>query len=162
MFSKSNPSQQDEIPMPSSAANSSTFSVIGTDVTVSGNIDASVDLHIDGTVEGDIRCVLLVQGNDSRIKGAVSAEQARIAGTVEGSITATELIIESSARVMGDVTYEKLTVAQGGHIEGHFRYKTAGTLKREEPQLDRKSGQAPLPKHEPETAKNEDGQKAIF
>ncbi|MCA1748284.1 MAG: polymer-forming cytoskeletal protein [Parasphingopyxis sp.] len=152
--------------MPSSAASSSTFSVIGTDVRVSGDIDAKVDLHVDGEVEGDIRCGVLVQGDNSRIKGAVSAEQARIAGTVEGAITANELIIESSARVMGDVTYEKLSVATGGHVEGHFRYKTAGTLKKEEPQAGRREAKAeetkPLPRHEPEAAAKDGGQAAII
>lgn len=152
--------------MPSSAASSSTFSVIGTDVTVSGDIDARVDLHVDGEVEGDIRCGVLVQGENSRIKGAVSAEQARIAGTVEGAIIANELIIESSARVMGDVTYEKLSVETGGHVEGHFRYKTAGTLKKEEPQAGRSEAKgdagAALPKHEPEAAKKEGDQAAIL
>lgn len=152
--------------MPSSAADRSTFSVIGTDVTVSGDIDAKVDLHVDGEVEGDIRCGVLIQGDNSRIKGSVNAEQARIAGTVEGAITANELIIESSARVLGDVTYEKLSVATGGHVEGHFRYKTTGTLKKEEPksvQREAKPDTAqPLPKHEPEAAKKEGDQAAIL
>lgn len=32
----------------------STFSVIGADVVITGNISAKVDLHVDGRVEGDI------------------------------------------------------------------------------------------------------------
>lgn len=133
MFSKSNPSQDEEMAIPSSADNRSTFSVIGSDVTVTGDIDASVDLHVDGRVEGDIRCATLVQSGNSTIKGAVSAEQARIAGRVEGSIAAKELIVEASAKVIGDVTYEKLSIATGGHVEGSFRHKSAGTLKKEDP-----------------------------
>ncbi len=119
--------------MPTSAAKNSTFSVIGQDVTVTGDIDASVDLHVDGKVDGDIRCQTLVQGTDSEINGAVSADKARISGSVEGSIMATELIIESGAKVTGDVVYEKLSIEPGGHVEGSFRYKTAGTLKKEAP-----------------------------
>ena len=41
MFSKSNPSQNEEMAIPSSSDNRSTFSVIGSDVTVTGDIDAS-------------------------------------------------------------------------------------------------------------------------
>lgn len=133
MFSKSNPSQSEEMAIPSSADNRSTFSVIGSDVTVTGDIDASVDLHVDGRIEGDIRCATLVQASNSTIKGAISAEQARIAGRVEGSITAKELIVEASAKVIGDVTYEKLSIETGGHVEGSFRYKSAGTLKKDDP-----------------------------
>ncbi|WP_245953739.1 bactofilin family protein [Parasphingopyxis lamellibrachiae] len=119
--------------IPSSADNRSTFSVIGSDVTVTGDIDASVDLHVDGRIEGDIRCATLVQANNSTVKGNVSAEQARIAGRVEGSITAKELIVEASAKVIGDVTYEKLSIETGGHVEGSFRYKSAGTLQKDDP-----------------------------
>lgn len=150
MFSKSNPSPRDEMPIPESAASSATFSVIGSDVTISGDIDATVDLHIDGTIEGDIRCATLIQGSGSTIRGAVSAEQARIAGAVEGSITAKVLIVEASAQVLGDVTYEKLTIEPGGHVEGNFRYKTAGTLKKEDPRLALIEGRASVEPGSPE------------
>lgn len=133
MFSKSNPSQNEEMTIPSSVDNRSTFSVIGSDITVTGDIDASVDLHIDGRVEGDIRCATLVQASNSAIKGSIIAEQARVAGRVEGAITAKELIVESSAKVIGDVTYEKLNIETGGHVEGNFRHKSTGMLKKEEP-----------------------------
>ncbi len=128
MFLRSSPSQDDAMTMPSSAADRSTFSVIGSDVTVAGDIDASVDLHVDGKIDGDIRCTVLIQGGNSVITGAITAEQARIAGTVEGSIAAKDLIIEASASVLGDVTYEKLSIATGSHVEGHFRPKSAGSL----------------------------------
>jgi hypothetical protein len=32
------------------------------------------------------------------------------------------------------VTYEKLSIAPGGHVEGSFRHKSSGTLKKEDPQ----------------------------
>lgn len=103
----------------------STFSVLGADVVVTGNIAASVDLHLDGRVEGDIQCASLVQGRESVIKGAVTAEVARLAGTVEGSITAKELVIQASARITGDVTYETLTIEQGSQVDGRFSPKSA-------------------------------------
>jgi len=99
---------------------SSTFSVIGTDISIRGNIDASADLHIDGSVEGDIACAALVQGEGSTITGAVVAETARLAGTVNGSITARELVILKSARIDGDVHYDALTIEQGAQVEGRF------------------------------------------
>ena len=101
-------------------ANSSTFSVFGPDVTVHGNVEASVDLHIDGNVIGDISCASLVQGEGSRIEGEIRAERARLAGTVEGRIDATELVILKSARIRGDVSYETLTIEQGAQVNGRF------------------------------------------
>lgn len=99
---------------------SSTFSVIGTDIAIRGNIEASADLHIDGSVEGDIACSALVQGEGSTITGAVTAETARLAGTVVGSISARELVILKSARIDGDVHYDALTIEQGAEVEGRF------------------------------------------
>ena len=103
---------------------SSTFSVIGTDVVIAGNITAEVDLHVDGRVEGDIKCAALVQGKSSEVHGAIIAQSARLAGTVKGSIDAHDLVIEASAHVTGDIAYETLSIEQGGHVDGQFRHKS--------------------------------------
>lgn len=102
----------------------STFSVIGADVVITGNISAKVDLHIDGRVEGDISCASLVQGEASTILGAVVAETARISGTISGSVDARDLVITASAQVTGDVSYETITIEQGGHVDGQFRHRS--------------------------------------
>jgi cytoskeletal protein CcmA (bactofilin family) len=101
-------------------ASSSTFSVIGSDVTIKGDVTASADLHVDGSIEGDIKCASLVQGETSRISGTVIAETARLSGRVEGSITARELTILKSAVIEGDVHYDALTIEQGAQVEGRF------------------------------------------
>ena len=69
-------------------ASNGTFSVIGADIVIRGDLEASADLHVDGTVQGDIACASLVQGESSRIEGAINAETARLSGTVKGTITA--------------------------------------------------------------------------
>lgn len=97
-----------------------TFAVIGADVTIKGDITASADLHIDGTIEGDIRCAALVQGEGSAIHGAVTAESARISGKITGSITARDLVILKSAHVEGYVHYDALTIEQGAQVDGRF------------------------------------------
>ncbi len=107
----------------------STYSVLAADMVVTGNIAASVDLHLDGRVEGDIQCASLVQGPDSVIRGAVTAEVARLAGTVEGSISARDLVIQASARITGDVTYETLTIEQGSQVDGRFSPRGAAAPK---------------------------------
>lgn len=99
-----------------------TFSVIGSDVTITGDIAASADLHVDGKIEGDIRCSSIVQGEESVIEGAVEAESARLAGTVKGSIKARELVVLRSARIHGDVQYDALTIEQGAQVDGRFAH----------------------------------------
>ena len=122
MFSKKPEPNSSPRPVPSRAmANSgSTFSVIGTDVTIRGDIEASVDLHVDGTVIGDIACASLVQGEGSRVEGEIKAETARLSGEVVGRIEARDLVVLKSARIAGDVSYETLTIEQGAAVDGRF------------------------------------------
>ena len=130
MFSKK-PDQAPEAPRSrkatdkTMAGNNSTFSVIGSDVKITGNVSASTELHVDGHIEGDITCASLVQGADSVIDGAITAESARMSGTVSGSITARELVILKSARIRGDVHYNSLTIEQGAQVEGRFAPQNA-------------------------------------
>ena len=123
MFSKKPEQPAPRANLPKSkpmANNNSTFSVIGSDVTIKGDISASTELHVDGAIEGDIACASLVQGETSSIKGGIKAESARLAGTLEGSITARELVILRSAKILGDVQYDALTIEQGAQVEGRF------------------------------------------
>jgi cytoskeletal protein CcmA (bactofilin family) len=137
MFSKSRPAQDDPAAPASqparmaTGARNTTFSIIGSDVVITGNVSATVDLHVDGRIEGDLSCANLVQGADSLVKGAIVAESARLAGTVDGSITARDLIIQASAKITGDVAYENLTIEQGSQVEGRFAHRRgAGTQQR--------------------------------
>ncbi|MDJ0643403.1 MAG: polymer-forming cytoskeletal protein [Erythrobacter sp.] len=102
------------------SGSNSTFSVIGSDVKIKGDISASADLHVDGTIEGDIKCSSLVQGESSQIMGGVMAETARFSGRVNGSITARELVILKTAEIQGDVHYDALTIEQGAQVDGRF------------------------------------------
>ncbi len=96
------------------------FSVLGGDLAIKGDISASSDLHIDGAVDGDITCESLVQGETSRITGSISAKSARLSGHIEGSITCGQLVILKSARITGDVHYDALTIEQGAIVDGRL------------------------------------------
>ena len=125
MFSKK-PEELSPSGAPRPVANGgSTFSVIGADVTIKGDLSASADLHVDGTVEGDIACSSLVQGESSRIEGAIEAQSARLSGRVKGTISVRELVILRSAVIEGDVHYDALTIEQGAQVEGRFAHDAA-------------------------------------
>ena len=110
-------------------ARHTTFSVLGSDVVITGNVSASVDLHVDGKIDGDLKCANLVQGEASEIKGAVIADTAKIAGLLDGSIEAKTLIVHATARITGDVTYETITIENGGKVEGKLSHRRAGAVK---------------------------------
>lgn len=125
MFSKkSTPSEGAPAPRATpSMASSSTFSVFGADISITGDVRAEAELHVDGRIEGDIACKTLVQGAQSEVVGAVVADSARLAGTVRGSITVSELVILKSARIEGDVHYDSLTIEQGAEVDGRLAHR---------------------------------------
>lgn len=138
MFSKSKTTQGSEsVPslpsaVPAKMATGSrhtTFSILGSDVVVTGNVAASVDLHVDGKIDGDLKCANLVQGEASEIKGAVTAETAKIAGLLDGSIEAKTLIVHATARITGDVVYESITIENGGKVDGKLSHRRHGAAK---------------------------------
>ena len=59
------------------------MSVIGADIVVTGNIEASVDLHIEGKVIGDVRCATLILGESSTVNGRIYANRVKVSGHVE-------------------------------------------------------------------------------
>ena len=130
MFNRKSQTESEEFTAPAQprraiGGSAASFSIIGGDMEVTGNVKASVDLHIDGRIDGDVSCASLVQGANSVIKGAVKADTAKVAGTIEGSIDAEHLIVESTARITGDISYSELTVASGGVMDGQLKQKTA-------------------------------------
>jgi cytoskeletal protein CcmA (bactofilin family) len=99
------------------------MSIIGSGIRVTGNIEATDDLHLLGKVEGDVRCATLILGEKSVIRGSVYAERVRAAGTVEGAIETKDLAVEATARLNGDITYSRIRIANGGVIDGRMTYR---------------------------------------
>ena len=113
------------------------FSVLGADISVKGDIRATADLHIDGQIEGDITCANLVQGEHSAISGSIIADSAQLAGAVQGSIKVGTLVILRTARIDGDVHYETLSIEEGAEIDGRLshRHEPLAITSSEEPRL---------------------------
>lgn len=96
------------------------LSFIGPEVLVSGDLATDAQLHVDGRIDGNVRCSQLVQGEAGIIAGNIHAEEARIAGTVEGQVNVRTLFVEASARILGDVTYETISIDAGAQLEGRL------------------------------------------
>ncbi|HEY0625439.1 MAG TPA: polymer-forming cytoskeletal protein [Allosphingosinicella sp.] len=101
------------------------FSVIGADVVIKGDLVTAENLQVNGRIEGDIQCGVLHQGGSGTIVGNIVAEEARLAGLVDGTVSAGLLILEPSARVTGDVSYETLSIESGARVEGRFAHRDA-------------------------------------
>jgi cytoskeletal protein CcmA (bactofilin family) len=118
MFQRSTPAAGARPRAPKSGAPGLSF--IGPEVLISGNVATDAQLHVDGRIDGDVRCGNLSQGTGSIIAGNIQADEARLAGTVEGTVVAGILSVEASARILGDVAYETISIEAGAQIEGRL------------------------------------------
>lgn len=109
-----------------SSANSSAGdegpSVIGSGISVEGDIEADVDLAIRGRIVGNVRCAALELGAQGEIRGDVVADRVRLSGKVEGAIETGDLALEAGARVKGDVTYSRVRMVKGAVVQGRMRH----------------------------------------
>ena len=115
--------QQQQTTKPMSSG--STFSVLGGDTVVKGDVSASADLHIDGRIEGDVTCAALVQGESSEIIGTITADSARLHGAVRGMVIVGSLVIGKAARIHGDVQYDQLSIEQGAQVDGRLSQRSS-------------------------------------
>jgi cytoskeletal protein CcmA (bactofilin family) len=93
-------------------------SLIADDVRITGDLETSGDLHLDGSVTGDLRVGLLVIGETGSVTGAVHADSVEVRGRVKGVICARRVKLWASARVDGDISHTELAIDAGAHFEG--------------------------------------------
>lgn len=97
-------------------------SIISSDLVVHGNLTATGDIQIDGTVEGDIRSQSLTIGEKASISGEIVADDIVIRGRVIGTIRGRRVQLASTCHVEGDILHEALAVETGAFFEGNCRH----------------------------------------
>lgn len=94
-------------------------SIVGTNSHFEGNIRSKGTLRIDGSVNGNIEADWLILGEKATLRGNVTARGVIIGGKVEGNVHAKEILeIKAKGQVVGDLTTSKLSVSEGGMLEG--------------------------------------------
>ncbi len=97
-------------------------SIISSDMTVIGTLNATGDIQIDGKVEGDINTNSLTIGEKAVVNGEVRAEEAIVRGHVIGSIRARKVHLCATSHVEGDILHHALAVETGAFFEGNCRH----------------------------------------
>ena len=93
-------------------------SVLSTDLNITGNIQPTGDINIEGTVEGDIRAHLLTVGEGATVKGECIADDVVVNGRVVGKVRGLKVRLTSTARVEGDIIHKTIAIESGAHFEG--------------------------------------------
>jgi cytoskeletal protein CcmA (bactofilin family) len=96
-------------------------SVIGPDLIVTGNLETTGELQIDGDVQGDVYASRIVIGQQARVVGELVADEIVIGGIVQGSIRGNTVTFKTDSRVEGEVYHRKLAIEQGAYFEGKSR-----------------------------------------
>ena len=115
-------------------------SIIGEDLSVTGNIISKGAVQVDGEIEGDIHCSSLVVGEKAHVSGGLMAEDVVVYGRVTGSIQATRVTLQASSHVEGDIHHQSIAIEQGAYFEGKSRHSDNPTeIKIETPKRPQKA-----------------------
>jgi cytoskeletal protein CcmA (bactofilin family) len=112
MFSKNKSSRTDL---------QSSSSIIGSGVTVTGDIVSTADIRIDGTLYGNIKSsARIFIGADAVVEGNLESNHADIRGSVKGVVKAKEILnLRGNASLNGDIYTSKLEVEPTANFNGH-------------------------------------------
>ena len=96
-------------------------SIISSDLKITGNLESTGDIQVDGTVTGDISSRTLTIGEAAHVKGSVLSDSVRVCGHVSGEIKSTSVVLAKTARVEGDIAHQSLAIEAGAFVEGNIR-----------------------------------------
>ncbi len=95
----------------------STF--IAANTRLQGDLQTSGAIHIDGRLQGDIRCdAQLSLGAQGQIQGDIQGQRVLVGGEIRGNIQCERLEILATGKVLGDVRCRQLVIAAGGRLDG--------------------------------------------
>ncbi len=96
-------------------------SLISKALKITGQLESTEDIQIEGEIDGDVRGVAVKVGSNAKVKGTVYGDEVELSGTVEGKIEAKKVILTSTAHMAGDVVHQDITIHSGAYIDGHCR-----------------------------------------
>ena len=94
--------------------------IIGSGITITGNIESTGDIRIDGILKGNLSCKSkILIGAEGVIEGDITGDQADILGTVHGNIKMNDLLhLHGKANVEGDIHAGKLQIETTVNFNG--------------------------------------------
>lgn len=97
--------------------------VIGSSLTVNGNIAGTEDLLVEGKVEGDISLPdnVVTVGSSGVVKAHIKAAIIIVEGKVEGDLVGEEQIeVRRSGNVQGNITAPRVGLEDGAQFKGNI------------------------------------------
>ena len=103
-----------------STSTGSGYSLLDSQLALTGDLDTSGSLRIDGKLDGSVRRAdTVVLGVGAVMSGDVHAREVVIGGTITGNVHATERVeLQATAIVTGDILTQTILVQEGGVVNG--------------------------------------------
>jgi len=107
-------------------------SLIGAGTKVTGNINFSGGLRVDGDIDGNVianpgKSTTLVLSEHACVDGEINVTHLVANGKVTGPVYAAEYLeLQSKAKLVGDVHYKTLEIQLGAIIEGRLIHLSDG------------------------------------
>jgi cytoskeletal protein CcmA (bactofilin family) len=97
------------------------INLIGAGTVIEGEVRASGDIRVDGTILGSVSSkAKVVVGATGNVTGDINCQNADISGTVKGKAIVNEMLfLKSTARINGDIVTGKLVVEVGASFTGN-------------------------------------------
>ena len=99
-------------------------SFIGANTDFQGELKVKGTLKVDGRIDGRLNAECVILSETAVVKGEVIAKKIIVGGKVEGNLRAQEILeIKSTGKVLGDIFTNKISIAEGGEVNGKIEMK---------------------------------------
>jgi cytoskeletal protein CcmA (bactofilin family) len=115
------PRPPDQAMRPAGPIGATNRSVIDRRLLVTGDLEGRGELQVEGRIEGNIRCALLLVGDEGIITGNVTADEVVVRGEIKGTIRANSVALQERARVNSEIFHKLLSIEAGVCFEGQAR-----------------------------------------
>ncbi len=96
-------------------------SILSAGARIQGDIVSDGEVHIIGSVAGNVTAHKLTLGEGGSLSGTVETETAIINGVLTGRLAAVNVVLGTSARVTADIIYVSMRIEPGAVFEGYSR-----------------------------------------
>lgn len=129
MFNKTNtgtptPEAPKKASIPVTRPTNSAPSILGRDITITGDIKTDGDVQIDGRLDGNIKAGNVTIGEQGIINGKVVATNVHVRGKITGKVDANTIELAETANVQADLVQDQLMIANGAFFDGKCARKS--------------------------------------
>lgn len=96
-------------------------SILSEGFRIEGDIACTGEIHISGSVSGNLTASKLTIGETGSVNGTVESETAIINGALSGRLVAVNVVLGRASHVTADIVYCSMRIEPGAVFEGYSR-----------------------------------------